>query len=269
MASDKYGNCKQTISSTQRCVRKALRKWRKKHAPDHCSGLMPQPGCAILQEGSEVLDPPTLHLQRSAGEVNVMLKSITHSAPPFAIQDHFSVYILTAMTHQTPMHLPRGRPRSFDTEAIVECFGLRGYHGTALQTCFERRSSSRGSLLCRLRGQARVLACVRSIRYIADALARIDVELGPRHGPVDGLRTFACCVDRTSGASGRRGCLLVATAMELAGHNSDVEARIRSFFKAMDSRRILAREVGRRDSAAGVEPTSAARILVCFVEDFG
>jgi TetR/AcrR family transcriptional regulator, transcriptional repressor for nem operon len=97
----------------------------------------------------------------------------------------------------------------------------------------------------------------------------MDVELGPRHPPVDGLRTFlACYVDRTSGASGRRGCLLVATAMELAGHDTDVEARIGHFFKAMEAKAAgaLARAKLAGELAAGVEPASAARILVCFVE---
>ena len=106
-------------------------------------------------------------------------------------------------------------------------------------------------------------------RYIADALARMDVELGPRHAPVDGLRSFlAGYVDRASGASGRRGCLLVATAMELAGHDPDVEGRIRGFFKAMETNiaGALSRAKLAGELAAGVEPASGARILVCFVE---
>jgi TetR/AcrR family transcriptional regulator, transcriptional repressor for nem operon len=75
-------------------------------------------------------------------------------------------------------------------------------------------------------------------------------------------------VDRTSGASGRRGCLLVATAMELAGHDGDVESRVRGFFKAMETKAAgaFARAKAAGELAAGVEPASAARILLCFVE---
>ena len=175
------------------------------------------------------------------------------------------------MKQQTAMRLPRGRPRSFDTEAAVEramgVFWSRGYHATALPDLLRATKLSRGSLYAAFGGKHALF--LRALdRYVADALARIDVELGPRHAPVDGLRTFlAGYVDRTSGASGRRGCLLVATTMELAGHDSDVEGRIRGFFKAMEARvaDALSRAKTAGKLADGVEPSSAARILVCFL----
>ena len=176
------------------------------------------------------------------------------------------------MAHRTATPLPRGRPRGFDTEIAVEramtVFWSRGYHGTALPDLLSATRLSRGSLYAAFGGK-RALFLRALDRYIADALARIEVELGPRHAPVDGLRTFlAGYVERTSGVSGRRGCLLVATAMELAGHDRDVERRIGRFFKAMETRLAgaLARAKVAGELAAGVEPASAARILVCFVE---
>ncbi|MBL6616494.1 MAG: TetR/AcrR family transcriptional regulator, partial [Reyranella sp.] len=127
---------------------------------------------------------------------------------------------------------------------------------------------SRGSLYAAFGGKHALF--LRALdRYIADALARTDVELDPRRGPVDGLRTLlAGYVGRTSGASGRRGCLLVATAMELAGHDPEVETRIRGFFKALEAKAAgaFSRAKSAGELAAGVEPTNAARILVCFVE---
>jgi TetR/AcrR family transcriptional repressor of nem operon len=176
------------------------------------------------------------------------------------------------MSRQTAMQPARGRPRTFDTEAAVEramgVFWSRGYHGTALPDLLRATKLSRGSLYAAFGGKHALF--LRALdRYIADALARIDVELGPRHGPVDGLRAYlAGYVERTSGAGGRRGCLLVATAMELAGHDPDVETRIRGFFKAMETKLAgaFARAKAAGELATGVEPTSAARILVCFVE---
>jgi TetR/AcrR family transcriptional repressor of nem operon len=176
------------------------------------------------------------------------------------------------MAHQNAKHLPRGRPRGFDTEAAVEramgVFWSRGYHGTALPDLLRATKLSRGSLYAAF-GDKHALFLRALDRYIADALARIDVELGPRHAPVDGLRIFlAGYVDRTSGASGRRGCLLVATAMELAGHDPDVQGRIGGFFRATEARiaGALSRAKVAGELAAGVEPATAARILVCFVE---
>ena len=54
-------------------------------------------------------------------------------------------------------------------------------------------------------------------------------------------------------------------AMELAGHDAEVDRRIGSFFKAMEARvaDALSRAKAAGKLADGVEPSSAARILVC------
>ena len=176
------------------------------------------------------------------------------------------------MSRQAQAQLPRGRPRSFDPEAAVEramgVFWSRGYHATALPDLLRATRLSRGSLYAAF-GDKHSLFLRALDRYIADALTRMDVELAARREPIDGLRAFlAGYVERTSGANGRRGCLLVATAMELAGQDAEVGRHIASFFKAMEAR--LAEALSRAKTAGkladGDEPSSAARILVCFVE---
>ncbi|WP_173401581.1 TetR/AcrR family transcriptional regulator [Bradyrhizobium cosmicum] len=176
------------------------------------------------------------------------------------------------MSQQTPVQSPRGRPRSFDVDVAVErameVFWSRGYHATALPDLLRATRLSRGSLYAAF-GDKHSLFLRALDRYIADALTRIDIELAPDREPVDGLRAFlAGYVDRTSGANGRRGCLLVATAMEMAGQDAEVGRRIASFFKAMETRLTAALSRARAAGllADGVEPSSAARILVCFVE---
>src|SRR6201981_3547121 len=86
-----------------------------------------------------------------------------------------SIYV--AMTHQAPMQLPRGRPRSFDTEAAVEramaVFWSRGYHGTALPDLLRATKLSRGSLYAAF-GDKHSLFLRALDRYIADALTRVD-----------------------------------------------------------------------------------------------
>jgi TetR/AcrR family transcriptional repressor of nem operon len=181
-----------------------------------------------------------------------------------------SVYIL-GMSRQTPMRLPRGRPRSFDVEAAVEramgVFWSRGYHATALPDLLRATKLSRGSLYAAF-GDKHSLFLRALDRYIADALTRVDIELDPRREPVDGLRAYlAGYVERMSGADGRRGCLLVATAMELAGQDAEVGRRIARFFKAMEASvaDALSRAKAAGKLADGVEPASAARILICFL----
>lgn len=176
------------------------------------------------------------------------------------------------MSRQSAARLPRGRPRSFDTDAAVEramgVFWSRGYHATAVPDLLRATKLSRGSLYAAF-GDKHSLFLRALDRYIADALTRIDIELDPHRDAVDGLRTFlAGYVDRTSGAKGRRGCLLVATAMEMAGRDAEVDRRIGRFFKAMEARLVdaLSRAKAAGQLGDGVEPSSAARILVCFVE---
>ncbi|WP_223968818.1 TetR/AcrR family transcriptional regulator [Bradyrhizobium sp. RD5-C2] len=175
------------------------------------------------------------------------------------------------MSRQAPVQSPRGRPRSFDVEAAVEramdVFWSRGYHATALPDLLRATKLSRGSLYAAF-GDKHSLFLRALDRYIADAQTRMDVELAPRGEPVAGLRAYlAGYVERASGANGRRGCLLVATAMELAGQDAEAGRRIAGFFKTMEAR--LADALSRAEAAGrladGVEPASAARILVCFV----
>jgi len=170
------------------------------------------------------------------------------------------------------MHPPRGRPRSFDVEAAVEramgVFWSRGYHATALPDLLRATKLSRGSLYAAF-GDKHSLFLRALDHYIADAVARMNIELGPGREPVDGLRAYlAGYADRTSGANGRRGCLLAATAMELAGQDAEVSRRVASFFRTMEARvaDALSRVKAAGRLADGVEPASAARILVCFVE---
>jgi TetR/AcrR family transcriptional repressor of nem operon len=153
-------------------------------------------------------------------------------------------------------------------ERAMDVFWSRGYHATALPDLLRATKLSRGSLYAAF-GDKHSLFLRALDRYIADALTRMDSEFDPRREPVDGLRAFlAGYVERTSGANGRRGCLLVATAMELAGQDAEVGRRVAGFFKAMEAR--LADALSRAKVAGrladGVEPSAAARILVCFVE---
>jgi TetR/AcrR family transcriptional repressor of nem operon len=118
------------------------------------------------------------------------------------------------MAQQASLQLPRGRPRTFDLEAAVEramnVFWSRGYHGTAVPDLLRATKLLRGSLYAAFGGKHALL--LRALdRYIAEGLARLDVELDPRGKPVAGLRAYLSrYAERTSGASGKRGCLLVA-----------------------------------------------------------
>jgi TetR/AcrR family transcriptional regulator, transcriptional repressor for nem operon len=175
------------------------------------------------------------------------------------------------MIRQTSQRM-RGRPREFDTDQAIESamgvFWSSGYHATSLPELLEATHLSRGSLYAAFGDKHRLF--LRALdRYIAAALARLETELDPEKDAWAGLR--ACLsgyVERTSGVAGKRGCLVVATAMELASHDTEVEQRIRRFFKTMETRLTVALARAKSESrlADGVEPATAARLLLCLLE---
>ncbi len=143
-----------------------------------------------------------------------------------------------------------------------------GYYSTSLPDLLEATNLSRGSLYAAFGDKHRLF--LRALdRYIDDALERVDNELDSRKNALAGVRAcLAGYVDRTSGVAGKRGCLLVASAMELAAHDTEVEQRVRRFFKAMETRlgEALTRAQAAGELADGVEPASAARLLLCLFE---
>jgi len=150
----------------------------------------------------------------------------------------------------------------------MDVFWSQGYAGTSLPDLLEATNLSRGSLYAAF-GDKHGLFLVALDRYIAESLKRLDADLDPRRNAVAGLR--ACLdryVERSTGIAGKRGCMVVATAMELAAHDADAEERIRWFFKSMEARLTAALERARTEGNLidGVEPTTVARLLVCLLE---
>lgn len=147
-------------------------------------------------------------------------------------------------------------------------FWSSGYNGTSLPDLLEATNLSRGSLYAAF-GDKHGLFLRSLDRYIDDSLTRLDRELDPRKNALAGIRVcLAGYVERASGVGGKRGCLVVATAMELAGHDIDVERRIRRFFKAMETRLAAALTRARAEGQLfeDVDPATVARLLVCLVE---
>ena len=150
----------------------------------------------------------------------------------------------------------------------MNVFWSNGYHGTSLPDLLQATGLSRGSLYAAF-GDKRGIFLRALDRYIDESLARIDAQLDPKRSALEGLRTcLSGYVDRADGAAGRRGCLVVATAMELAGHDLEIEQRLGRFFKAAETR--LARAVARAATEGRltheIDPASVARVLLSMVE---
>lgn len=166
----------------------------------------------------------------------------------------------------------RGRPREFDPDQAIEqamqIFWTKGYHGTSLPDLLGATKLSRGSLYAAF-GDKHGLFLLALDRYISQALNRLDQELASGRNALEGLKA---CMDgyvaRTDGAAGQRGCLVVATAMELAAWDEEISHRIAHFFGAMQGRLVkaLVRAQEEGSLARHVSPAAAAHMLVCFLE---
>jgi len=176
------------------------------------------------------------------------------------------------MEKQTSLRIPRGRPLEFDMDTAVEhameVFWPCRYHNTSLCDLFEATNLSRGSLYATF-GDKRGLFLRALDCYINDALARLDTELNPVKNSLAGLRNcLPVHVDHTSGIAGKRGCLVVATAMELAAHDTDVEKRIQRFLRCVETllTEALARAQAAGELADDVEPAVSGRLLLSVLE---
>ena len=150
----------------------------------------------------------------------------------------------------------------------MDVFWSRGYHATSLPDLLDATNLSRGSLYAAF-GDKHSLFLQALDRYIDNALARMATELDPQKNALAGVQAcLAGYVDRTSGVVGKRGCLVVATAMEMAAEDTAVARRIQLFFHAMEARLAAALSRVQADGqlADGVDPATAARLLVCLLE---
>lgn len=182
------------------------------------------------------------------------------------------VYIHDMSTNTPSLSMSRGRPREFDPKDVIRramhVFWTNGYSGTSLPDLLKATRLSRGSLYAAF-GDKHGLFLSALEQYIDESNVRINSSL---RAPLPAIERVRDClngyVDRSCGPGGKRGCLLIATAMELAAKDAEVGQRIRKFFATYEERLVatlvLARE--QNELADGVEPAHAARILLCMME---
>jgi TetR/AcrR family transcriptional regulator, transcriptional repressor for nem operon len=150
----------------------------------------------------------------------------------------------------------------------MEVFWSNGYHATSLPDLLDATRLSRSSLYAAY-GDKHGLFLAALDQFIEDSLVRIDNDLDPSRPAIECLRAcLAGCVERSSGASGKRGCFLVSTAKELAGRDPEVGKRVRSFFEAFEKRLTATVLRARKEKALvdGVDPGDVARVLLSLME---
>lgn len=150
----------------------------------------------------------------------------------------------------------------------MNVFWDRGFHGTSLPDLIEGTGLSRGSLY-KAFGDKKGLFLAAFDHYTAEGLKVVAEILSKPGSAKAAIRESLLRYARlASGATGRRGCLIMATAAEMTSHDADIAERIERMFRRIQDLHAAAIA---RGQAAGEIPTDRdarvlARFLLCQIE---
>ncbi|MGG6893809.1 TetR/AcrR family transcriptional regulator [Rhizobium sp. BR 315] len=166
----------------------------------------------------------------------------------------------------------RGRPREFDMDAALDqalrVFSERGYHAASISELTEAMSLTAGSVY-KAFGDKRGVFLAAFDRYRRVRQRLIDEVLAKAPNAHEKLRILVTFFAEAScGEIGRRGCLVVGSATELALFDEEVASRVGVAFD-FDERRILELiRLGQTDGsvATHVDPESTACALLALTK---
>lgn len=166
----------------------------------------------------------------------------------------------------------RGRPREFDLDAAldksVRVFRERGYHATSIADLTEAMELASGSVYKAFKDKRAIF------------LAAFDRE-GKRRGEKLGrlLRTAKSGRDRirvaltfiaesSHGVEGKRGCLIVGTAAELATFDAEVAQRVTAALHQTERLMVDLIRQGQADGSipAAIDRKVTARLMLCLLQ---
>ena len=163
---------------------------------------------------------------------------------------------------------PPGRPREFEIEEALDkaivVFSERGYHAASISELKDAMGLAAGSLYKAFKDKKAIfLASFDRYKQVRNAL--LDQELAEGANGRDKVsRMLRFYAEASHGVSGRRGCLVVGTAIELAVYDTEAAERVgRSMARSEALFDTLIRE-GQADGSipATTDPAATARLLL-------
>lgn len=165
-----------------------------------------------------------------------------------------------------------GRPREFDMETVLEraidVFSGRGYHGTSVADLAAATGLAWGSIY-KAFGDKHSLFLAAFDHYASTRLSLLRERVGRDGSGCDRLReALLFYVEASQGEAGRRGCLSVTVAGELATYDQDVADRVRAAFLATEQIVFDLVRAGQSDGSIrrDLDPESCGRFLLCFLK---
>ncbi len=169
-------------------------------------------------------------------------------------------------------HRGPGRPRAFDTEAAldgaVRIFSERGFYATSIGDLAEAMGVAEGSLYKAFKDKKGVfLAAFDRYRAVREDKVQKAIA-GSRNARERLAQVIAFYVESALGAEGRRGCLVVGSASEVANFDTDVADKVAHAFKSNEARIVnLIREGQDEGSIARtIDAAAVGHALFCLVQ---
>lgn len=165
-----------------------------------------------------------------------------------------------------------GRPREFDIDAALDkaiaVFTERGYHGTSITDLKDEMGLTAGSLYKAFKDKKAIfLAAFDRYKLVRNAALVEAISPGAtgRERIRLALRHYA---GNAHGEAGRRGCMAIGAAVELALFDAETEARVRLSQSRLEALFADLVRDGQDDGSIGahIDPLTTAHVLYAFLQ---
>jgi TetR/AcrR family transcriptional regulator, transcriptional repressor for nem operon len=165
-----------------------------------------------------------------------------------------------------------GRPREFDLDEALDkaiaVFSDLGYHATSLCKLTDAMEITEGSLYKAFRDKRAVFLTAFE-RYLRQRNARLALELASaRTGREKVKAMLTVYAENSYGKTGRQGCLVVGSAVDLATSDPEMAKRAASVLAGHEKRLAGFIRQGKEDGSipSGIDSPVIARLLLCVVQ---
>lgn len=166
----------------------------------------------------------------------------------------------------------RGRPREFDIEEALDkaigVFRERGYHATSIGDLAAAMELASGSIYKAFKDKRAIFIAALD-RYVSLRGQQLQQRLQDAPTGREKLQiTLAFYAESASDTEGRRGCLIVGSAAELATFDPEVADRIKDAL--MNNERSIVAQVRQGQSDGSItntaDPLAIARLMLCITQ---
>jgi TetR/AcrR family transcriptional repressor of nem operon len=172
----------------------------------------------------------------------------------------------------SPGHRSPGRPREFDPDQALDkaigTFSENGYCATSLGKLTAAMEIAEGSLYKAFRDKRGVFlaAFERYVMLRSERLAQALASTRTGRGKVRAI--LAVYAEYSHGKTGRRGCLVVGSAVDLASSDPEMAKRVASVLASQERRLVEFIREGQKDGSVSsrVDAAVTARLLLCVVQ---